>query len=242
MIGYGMKVINPTVSIVLASHMKPEYLPDALDSILDQTRLDIEVILIDSGEWIPQQTDKRSQAMQAIYDVYSTHPLINWYTLGETPHLIDRKCPYAYIWNLAIRELIRGKYICFFTDDDLYSPEYVEQMAGYLDVNPDHPAVFCAESWIRIEADGTTTDVRTIPADAPRSTFDNEVDMLQMMVRKDKVLDWMSDPWFNEDSSDASCRHADGQFMDRVGHRFGEVPNLPLSLVTHRFTPISTYN
>lgn len=232
-----MKVLNPTVSVVLASHMKPEYLPSALDSVLQQTRLDIQVIVVDSGEWHDQPYDH----MVNVCARYSQHPLVEWYSLGEPPYLRDRKCPYAYIWNIALRELVRGKYISFFTDDDLYKPEFIEMMAGFLDANPDQGAVFSAQDRLSVFSDGSIQEAVGITADVSRSTFDNHIDMLQMMVSKE-VLAVIGDPWFNEDPDPASCRHADGQFMDRVGQIVGEVANIPMVLSTHRYTPVSTYN
>lgn len=239
-----MKILNPTVSIVMASHMKAEYLESTINSVILQTRRDLQLIIVDSGEWIERRYHvhvARDDLMGKLYDRFSPHPMIEWYSLGEPPGLIDRACPYAYVWNLAIRRLVRGKYVCFFADDDVYETRFVEKMAGYLDANPQARAVYCAERRVRIGSFDMVIEVDVLGADTPRSTFDNYVDGLQMMVRRD-VLDEMGDPWFNEDPDIASCRHADGQFMDRVGQIVGEVPNIPEILVNHRFTSISTYN
>lgn len=243
-----MKVLNPIVSIVMASHMKPEYLPTAVYSVLDQTRQDFELIVVDSGEWINQP----NSPMEQVYQRLSRHPLIEWVSLGESPRLIERACPYAYIWNMAIRDLVRGKYVCFFTDDDLYKPNFLEEMVGYLNANPEAGAVFCAQDRERQIA-GEWFPEPGISADTTRSTFDNYVDMIQMMVRYQTLMDmspwdegdveeWRAFQWFPEDPADASCRHADGQFMDKVGQLLGEVPNIPQVLCTHRYTPVSTYN
>lgn len=262
--GAKMKVLNPTISIVMASHMKPEYLPSAIESVLRQTRQDFQLIVIDSGEWIPRHEHQLHplgpRTMRQIHGDYSSHPLVEWYSLGEPSRLINRKCPYAYVWNCALRHLVRGKYVCFFTDDDLYKPNYLELMAGHLDRSSGREslAVFCAQERVRLHTDGTQTDDGILAADTTRSTFDNHVDMLQMMVRTDLLWQMretgtmeamLTGPlpvpayqWFNEDPANASCRHADGQFMDRVGQIVGEVSNISDILVTHRFTPVSTYN
>lgn len=237
-----MKVLNPAVSVIMPSHMKPEYLPDALDSIIEQTRLDIHIIVVDSGEWINKKDD-RSLSMQAIHDVYSLHPLVEWFTLGEKPGLIARKCPYAYIINEVLRKgLSRGKYISFATDDDVFAETYIEKMAGFLDENSEAPAVYCAQDRVDLHEDGSQTPRGGLPADEPRTIFDNHVDLLQVMVRA-AILPMLSaeQEWLPEDPDDSICRHADGVFLDKIG-ALASVPNIPEALVTHRFTSLSTYN
>lgn len=223
--------------------MKPEYLPDSLDSIIAQTRTDIQVIVVDSGEWFGK-SDPRSQAMAATYDAYSNHPFIEWFSLGEPPALITRRCPISYIINETLRKgLVRGKYMCIFTDDDLYHPQYIEKMAGFLDAEPDRRAVYCAQDRVFVAEDGTRTPERVISADVPRhgAAFDNHIDMLQMMFHT-SLLAEIGDPWFDENPEDGICRHSDGLFMNRIGEIIVEVPNVPDILVTHQFTPLSTYN
>lgn len=243
-VGQRMKVLNPSVTFIVPSHMKPEYLPSSLDAMIHQTRRDIQIVVIDSGEWIDQQ-DGRSMQMQAIYHEYSAHPLVEWYCLGEPPALIERKCPISYIINEAIRAgLARGKYICIGTDDDLHHPDYVEKMAGFLDEHPWNLAVFCGQERVRVHAGGQVEPLPwTITADAPRhgDSFDGHVDMLQMMFHR-SILAEIEDPWFDEDPDTSVCRHSDGLFMNKVGLLLTEVPNIPDMLVTHRHTPLSTYN
>lgn len=223
--------------------MKPEYLPDALDSLLEQTRLDLHVIVVDSGEWINCK-DEDSLAMQAIHDVYSSHPLVDWYTLGVPPRLIERKCPYAYIINEVLRrDLARGKYISFATDDDVFYSTYMEQMAGFLDADSSANAVYCSQERLDLRTDGSRREGWGIlAAEGPRTEFTNHIDLLQVMVRA-SVLPLLSatGEWLPENPEDSLCRCADGAFLDKIG-ALGPVPNIPEVLVSHRFTDISTYN
>lgn len=241
-----MKVLNPAVSIVLASHLKPQWLPSSLDSILAQTRRDIQIVVIDSGEWIssdPAVTE--AHPMDPVRRYYGNHPLIEWYSLGEQPGLIDRACPISYVVNTAFHHgLNRGTYTCVFTDDDLYKPNYVERMAGYLDEHPQHDAVWCSQDRVRVGDDGVTRpDGMLIRADHFKvgAEFDQKVDFLQLMFRT-SLLGRMSDPWLDNSPADAECRHSDGRFMDRIGQLAGSVPCIDEVLVTHRYTPLSTYN
>ena len=244
-----MKVLNPTVTVMLASHMKPAWLPSTLDSVLHQTRRDIEVIVADSAEWCGPNPNTAPLTRQEMWDTsgqYSRHPLVTWVTLDQrwpTP-LIDRACPYAYVWNRVIEAgLVRGKYVAVFTDDDLYQPTFIEKMAGYLDAHG-VGAVYCAQDQIRyVNEHEPWAPVRTLDADKPRiaGQFDGQVDMTQVMFRR-SVIEWLPQPVFNEDPPDAVCRHADGVFLEKLVGIAGVVPNIPDVLVTHRYTPDSTYN
>ena len=239
-----MKVLNPTVTVMLASHMKPVWLGSTLDSILRQTRLDIEVVVADSGAWLPSPPSQRWE-MQRLHDTYAPHPLVTWVTLDQTwpTPLIDRACPYTYVWNRVIDAgLVRGKYVAVFTDDDLYAPTFVERMAGYLDDHPEAKAVYCAQEQTRLD-DERWVPVRTLTADGPRGPgeFDGQVDMTQVMFRSACFTE-LPYPPFNEAPADDVCRHADGLFLERLAGMTGPVPNIPETLVIHRYTPDSTYN
>lgn len=236
-----MKVLSPTVTCIVASHMKP-YLKDALASVVGQTRRDMQILVLDSGQWIGH-TDDRSKAMARIHKRYSTHPLVEWVTTGEGPGLAGKVCPISWVTNEAIRAgLVRGRYVCTFYDDDRYYPTYMERMAGFLDAHPDTLAVWCSQDRVSVAADGAETPAGGIPADGAKHgpSFDCQVDGTQVMFRRE-VIDAIGDPWLPENPDVASCRHSDGIFLNRLGSVCGTVPNIPETLVTHRYTPLSTY-
>lgn len=237
-----MKHLFPAVTCVLTSHMKP-CLGDALASVTGQTRTDIHVLVLDSGQWIGRGGDIAGK-MAAAYAQYSAHPLVEWVTTGEDTRLAARKCPVSYVTNEAIRAgLIRGRYMCTFYDDDLYDPQFMEKMAGYLDGYPDAAAVWCSEYRVVLRPDGTSDPAGYIRAAEPRSgqAFDCQVDGAQVMWRRE-LLDVIGDPWLPEDPADGACRHSDGIFLNKLSAAAGVVQNIPDWLVTHRHTPWSTYS
>lgn len=237
-----MKVLCPTVTCVLASHLKPS-LGEAVDSVLSQTRTDFQLIILDSGQWIGRDSDLAEQ-MKGFYEKYSPHPLVEWVTTGESPDLRARACPISYVTNRAIEAgLITGKYMCTFYDDDMYEPEFFEQMAGYLDAHPEHQAVYCAENIYAVRENGDFRQTGFLPADAPRSgagNFDCRMDGASIMWHTE-VLDRMAQPWLPEDPAYDICRHSDGIFLEKLAAIVGTVGNIPEVLVKNRATPWSAY-
>ena len=230
-----MKFLFPTVTVILTSHMKP-YLQDALWSVTHQSRTDIQVLVLDSGQWAGR-TDLDALRMDHVYREWATHPMVEWVFTGEAPGLIERVCPVGFVTNEAIRAgLVRGRYVCTFYDDDLYAPDFIEQMAGYLDAHPDAMAVTCSESRQTYSGEdrGGIGGYQRGPGE-----FDCRVDGAQIMFRRE-VLDRIGDPWLPEDTG--RCSHSDGVFLERLADVCGRVPGIDATLVTHRFTPLSTYS
>jgi hypothetical protein len=222
--------------------MKP-YLRDALQSVLAQTRLDIQIIVVDSGQW-HRKDNPRAVGVAEVYDDFHDHPLVEWYSTGENADLRSHTCPIGWATNQVIRAgLVRGRYVCTFYDDDVYDPRYMEVMAGYLDEHPDVRAVWCSQKRDQLYLDGTTRTVGFIHAYGPKkgAQFDQLVDGTQVMFRRE-LLDEIGDPWLPEDGDESICRHSDGIFLDKIGLAAGVVSNIPDILVTHRFTPISAYS
>ena len=230
---------DPALTILLTAHMKPT-LRTSLESILAQTRLDIQVLVVDSGRW--RGRDGRiAKLMARVHRDFHTHPLITWTFTGEGADIRQHKCPVAWATNNAIRAgLVRGRNVCTFYDDDRYEPTFVERMAGYLDTHEAASAVWCSEIKANLNPDGSETPIMVLAASTPKfgSQFCDQVDGAQIVWRRE-VLDVIGDPWIPEDPG--TCYHSDGLFLDKLGAAVGVVPNIPEVLVIHRFTPLSTF-
>lgn len=223
-----MKVLNPAVTVLSVSHMKSPWLPETIESVLAQERKDLELVIADSGQWIGRN-DKASQQMAAIHAKYSGHPLVSWYTTGELPGLRQRRCPLSWSQNAAIRAgLVRGRYFTMFYDEDLYLPGFTAAMAGYLDANPDAPAVWCSQEQQREIGSGSFMTELFRPANITKvqGQLDCQVDGIQVMIRT-SLLDLIGDPWMEEDPAPGSCGHVDGIFLERVAAVGGPIPFLP---------------
>lgn len=98
----------PLVSIIIPVYNCEDYIQICLDSILNQTFNNFEIILINDGS-----TDSTSQLLEKYKEKVK---LINISNHGQ-----------AYARNLGINNS-NGDYICFVDSDDYLEPEYIEKL------------------------------------------------------------------------------------------------------------------
>lgn len=237
-----MKVLSPAVTILQVVHNKPT-VAESIRSVLKQSRTDWELIVLDSGLW-QNKRDDVSALMERDYGVLHHEPQIEWFITGEREGLRDRKCPISWVTNEAIRAgLVRGRYFCTFYDDDLYMPEFVEKMAGYLDDNPDCDAVRCSQKRTFVNPDGSRGETPPLMATdfISGQNFDCVVDGGQVMMRS-TVLEKIGDPWLPEDPDWDSCSHSDGIFFNKLGAVIDKMHFIEDMLMENVKTPHSTYS
>lgn len=111
--------INPKVSVVIPTYNRGKYLGDAVRSVLAQSFIDFEVIVIDDGS-----TDDTDAVIKEIHD----NRLI--YERQANRGRSNAR-------NHALR-IARGAYITFLDSDDLYLPDKLQLQVSYLD---NHPSV-----------------------------------------------------------------------------------------------------
>lgn len=100
----------PTVSVVIPTFNRSSYLPRAVDSILQQTYEDLELVVVDDAS-----TDDTS----VIMDRYDDSRIV------FVRHETNRGANVAR--NTGI-ETARGKYISFLDSDDEFHPRYLEKV------------------------------------------------------------------------------------------------------------------
>ena len=113
------------VSVILTSYNHAEYLREAIDSVLNQTFTDFELII-----WDDASTDKSWAIIQSYTDlrIRAFRSEINQSGVSNV--------------NRAISEEAKGKYIAIHHSDDIWEPQKLEKQVTFLDKNLHIGAVF----------------------------------------------------------------------------------------------------
>ena len=114
----------PTVSVILTSYNHASYVAAAIESVLNQTFADFELLIIDDGS-----TDDSREIIKGFSD-----SRIKLFLYEENRGPV-----------IAIREAVnsaRGKYIAVHHSDDLWTPEKLARQVAFLDANPNYAACF----------------------------------------------------------------------------------------------------
>lgn len=118
----------PTVSIGLPVYNGEEFLRQALDSILDQTFRDIEVLVYDNASTDGTEQICREYAARDSRITYRRHKT----NLGAGPN-----------YNLTFLDS-SGKYFKWAAHDDIMAPTFIERCVEVLEAHPDIVIVFPA--------------------------------------------------------------------------------------------------
>ena len=102
------------ISVVVPIFNTEQYLNECIDSLLNQSYDDYEIILVDDGS-----TDASSR----ICDSYAINPLVKVF------HQSNRGRTKARIYGV---EQAKGEFVCFVDADDYVAPTYIEQLAFYI--------------------------------------------------------------------------------------------------------------
>ncbi len=123
----------PKVSVVIPAYNAMAFLPEALNSVFNQTYRDFEVIVVNDGS-----TDKTEQWVSQIED-----PRVKLVS-QENKGLAGAR-------NTGIGNA-QGEYIAFLDDDDLWESTKLEKQVNVLDENPEVGLVY---TWVSvIDTDG----------------------------------------------------------------------------------------
>ena len=139
-----VRAVPPRVSVVMASHNHGPYILEAVNSVLAQTELDFEFIVVDDGS-----DDSSMTAISGVAD-----PRLRVYQLGVNQGA-------AAALNIAIQQS-RARLIAVINSDAAWEPTKLERQLDTLDANPDVGAVFTG---VRLVGrDGRTLPPKAAPA------------------------------------------------------------------------------
>lgn len=103
----------PAVSVIVPTYNRCKLLHQAIQSVLDQTFADFELIVINDGS-----TDETESMVQSMPD-------------KRIVYLYQDNRGRSMARNLGLRQA-KGEYLCFLDDDDLYLPHKLEVQLGGL--------------------------------------------------------------------------------------------------------------
>lgn len=148
----------PRISVGLPVYNGEAYLREALDSILNQTFTDLELIICDNASTDATQSICREYAANDGRIRYHRHEK----NIGAGPN-------FNYTVTLA-----RGAYFKWAAHDDLCSPELLEKCAAALDANPDAVLAFPRAQIIDVATNKSEPYVDPLPTDHadPATRFD----------------------------------------------------------------------
>lgn len=115
----------PKVSVILTVYNKPQWLRECIDSVINQTYEDWELIILEDNS--------PNLEVKDIIESYSHYK--NIFIYYSDINELDRykTTRYATLINHGIRELSTGDYITYLTDDDFYYPDRLRKMAQMLE-------------------------------------------------------------------------------------------------------------
>ncbi|MBR3602241.1 MAG: glycosyltransferase [Lachnospiraceae bacterium] len=129
---------NPKVSIMFPSYNHGEFVAEAIQSVLNQTFDDYEVIFSDDAS-----TDNTMEIVKKYAD---DRFVINQFTSNQGANINTK-----YIYSKC-----KGRYLALCNSDDVWMPEHLEKGVDYLDSHPECGAVF---SWAEtIDENGRTIE------------------------------------------------------------------------------------
>jgi len=123
--------ISPLVSVIITTYKRSDTLSRAVDSVLNQSYDNVEVLVIDDNQADTAYREDTARLM-AQYDKY---PKVHY-----IPHGVNKGGPAAR--NTGLKHAA-GKYVTYLDDDDTYRVDKVKEQADFLEANPNYHAVYC---------------------------------------------------------------------------------------------------
>jgi spore maturation protein CgeD len=172
---------NPKISTLLTSYNNPTGLERAIQSVLNQTYQNFEIILLDDNSDDPKVLE--------ILEKYKKHPKIKFYNSNIKEEDRLKESPCARQINVGLK-MATGKLITYMCDDVEYLPHKLETMVKFLKRHPFVKVCYNQQKWIK---ERTGEIVRILKPDRILRDPFRKVDHNSVMHYKsciDKVGNW----------------------------------------------------
>ena len=225
------------ISIIIVSHNKPDYVKQAVQSVLDQKFSDWEAVLVDSGVLLNQG-----------FFEYLKDPRFRIIPSGETKEMFKTTNMASWCFNNVLNSgTLTGELILYLCDDDLLYPVAFGTFWDYYERQRKEPqAMYASQEIGQVGPDGQTRIIGKRIADRPAGRFcrgrklDCQVDYLQFCHSR-AILGPLAKSLGTtrchcEDRAEGY--HADGIFMEQVG-AITKVHNIDVVVSMNRRTATS---
>lgn len=118
-----MIAMSPKISVLIPTFNRSVYLRDCIDSVLNQSFKDIEIIVVDDGS---------TDCTKDVLDDYR----------GRITYYYQVNSGISSARNLCVKKA-RGDFIAFIDSDDLWCEDKLERQYSFLMSNKDVDIVFC---------------------------------------------------------------------------------------------------
>ena len=113
---------SPLVSVIIPTYNRPERLIKAIQSVLDQTYRNVEVLVINDG----------GKEIEPLISALDDSGRVKYVRLSKNQERSHAR-------NTGLR-MARGKYVAYLDDDDRYYPHHIESLVSYLEKTGGHVA------------------------------------------------------------------------------------------------------
>lgn len=163
----------PQISIIMPTYNCGKYIAEAIDSVLNQTFSDFEIIVIDDGS-----TDNTKELLSS------------YIANGQIRYFYQENNGPASARNRGLKEAT-GEYVSFLDCDDCFLPEFLDKNLSYAKQS-DYDVVICQRYYQKIEESNGQSRLVLIerqilpssPQELYRKLFHNFVGCLKMVAKK----------------------------------------------------------
>ena len=120
---------TPRVSVIITSYNRADLLTEAIQSVIDQSYQDFEVVVVDDGS-----TDHSLQVIEGFQQNFPDKILLYAHEGRSNKGIVPT-------YRLGIAKA-RGDFVAFLEHDDRWSPNYLAAKVEVLESNPDVGVVF----------------------------------------------------------------------------------------------------
>jgi glycosyltransferase involved in cell wall biosynthesis len=130
----------PLVSVLMASYNHAHFIGQAIESVWNQTHLNMELIVVDDGS--------KDRSVEVIRELQSRSPIPMQVEVQENSGP-------AATFNRAL-QMAKGEWLCILASDDFYSPGFVERQLSEAQRFGKEDVVVHSNAYL-VEADGRVT-------------------------------------------------------------------------------------